>query len=555
MQRHVPVQRAAAVTISFALALLAAPPPAAAPARDPGTPASGVRFADVTREAGIAFVHSWGDGRFSNLVEATGGGVVWLDYDNDGFLDLYFVTGKFTPGLSEGDRPRVRPQNRLYRNRGDGTFEDVTRTARVGCEACFSVGAAAADYDNDGWTDLYVTNDGANVLYRNLGNGSFADVTARAGVGDPGCSVAAVWFDFDRDGRLDLYVGNYIDLDPKYVRFYPPDGFPGPLAYPPQADTLYRNRGDGSFENITARAGLVKTGRAMSVAAADFDGDCWDDLYVTNDATENFLYRNQAGRSLIDRAPEAGVAYNGMGDQTSSMAVDFGDFDGDGRLDIFVSDSSLSSLYRNVGDGTFEDIGPEAGIARASAQFVGWGAFFFDFDNDGDLDIFKANSDLSRLFGQEDQVFENLGAGRFRDSARSMGAYFSEARMGRGAAFADFDNDGDPDIAINNLGSAAVLLRNDGGNRGRSLILRLVGRASNRDGVGARVRVTAAGRVRVAEKRSSGGYLSQNDPRLLFGLGDSQAAQRVEVAWPSGRAQVIENVPTGRTIVIEEPAR
>jgi hypothetical protein len=547
--------RAATATIIPALALLAAPLTAAAPARDPAAPAGGIRFTDVTREAGIAFVHSWGDDRFSNLVEATGGGVVWLDYDNDGFLDLYLVTGKFTPGLSEGGRPGGEPQNRLYRNRGDGSFEDVTRAAGVGCAVCFSIGAAAADYDNDGWTDLYVTNDGANVLYRNLGNGRFADVTARAGVGDPGCSVAAAWFDFDRDGRLDLYVGNYIDLDPKYARFYPPDGFPGPLAYPPQADTLYRNRGDGTFENITARAGLTKKGRAMSVAAADYDGDGWDDLYVTNDATENFLYRNQAGRSLRDRAPEAGVAYNGMGDQTASMAVDFGDFDGDGRLDIFVSDNSLSSLYRNAGDGTFEDIGPEAGIARASAQFVGWGAFFFDFDNDGDLDIFKANSDLSRLFGQEDQIFENLGAGRFRDSSRSLGPYFREARMGRGAAFADFDNDGDPDIAINNLGSAAVLLRNDGDNRGRCLTLRLVGRGSNRDGIGARVRVTAAGRVRVAEKRSSGGYLSQNDPRLFFGLGDSPAAQRIEVAWPSGRAQVIENVPTGRTIVIEEPAR
>ncbi|HEU4402941.1 MAG TPA: CRTAC1 family protein [Candidatus Polarisedimenticolia bacterium] len=536
---------------SFLATLLFAAPPSRAAAPPP----DGVHLADVTRDAGLTFTHSFGDTRFSNLVEAVGGGVVWLDYDNDGWIDVYFVTGKYTPGVSEGARPPGDPQNRLYRNRGDGTFEDVTGSAGVGCAGCFSIGAAAADYDNDGWTDLYVTNDGANVLYRTLGNGRFADVTARAGVGDPGCSVAAVWFDFDRDGRLDLYVGNYIEFDPKYVRFYPPDGFPGPLAYPPQPDTLYRNRGDGTFENVTARVGLTKKGRAMSVAAADYDGDGYDDLYVTNDATENFLYHNEAGRALRDAAPEAGVAYNGMGDQTSSMAVDFGDFDGDGRIDIFVSDNSLSSLYRNLGDGTFEDIGPEAGIARTSAQFVGWGAFFFDLDNDGDLDIFKANSDLSRLFGQEDQVFENQGGGRFRDISRSLGPYFREARMGRGAAFADYDNDGDPDIAINNLGSPAVLLRNEGGNHGHCLVLRLVGRASNRDGIGARVRVTAAGRVRMTEKRSSGGYLSQNDPRLFFGLGDSRTAQRVEVAWPSGRTQVIENVPTGKTVVIEEPAR
>jgi len=543
--------------VALATLLFSAAGPGASPARQPTPPAGaapGVSFTDVTREAGIAFVHSFGDGKFSNLVEATGSGAAWLDYDGDGWVDLYLATGKYTPGLSEGDPPRGDFKNRLYRNRGEGTFEDVTARAGVGCERCFSTGVTVGDYDNDGRSDLYVANYGPNVLYHNRGDGTFEDVTKAAGVGDSHCSVAAAWLDYDRDGRLDLYVGNYIEYDPKYRRYYSPDGFPGPLAYPPEPHVLYHNRGDGTFEDVTGRMGITKQGRAMSVTATDYDGDGWDDLYITNDATENFLYHNLQGKRFEEVALEKGVAFNGMGDQVASMAVDFGDFNGDGRPDLFISDNSLSSLYRNDG-ARFTDVTGESGIARASAQFVGWGAFFFDLDNDGDLDIFKVNSDLSRLFGQEDQVFENLGGGRYRDVSRKMGPYFREVRMGRGAAWADYDNDGDADVIINNIGSPAVLLRNDGGNRNHSLRLRLVGKAGNRDGVGARVKVTAGGATRVAEKRSSGGYLSQNDPRLLFGLGGSEKADRVEVAWPSGKTQVLENVPAGKTVTVEEPAR
>jgi hypothetical protein len=513
-----------------------------------------VKFTDVTREAGIDFLQSFGDGKFSNLVEATGSGAAWLDYDGDGWIDLYLVTGKSTPGLSEGEPPRGNPRNRLYRNRGNGTFEDVTERAGVGCEKCFSVGVSVGDYDNDGRPDIYVANYGPNVLFHNRGNGTFEDVTSRAGVGNPHCSVAAVWLDYDRDGWLDLYVGNYIEYDPNYHRYYSPDGFPGPLAYPPEPDALYRNRGDGTFEDVTAKMGITKNGRAMSVTATDFDGDGWDDIYVTNDATEKFLYHNLQGKRFEEVALDKGVAFNGMGDQVAAMAVDAGDFNDDGRPDLFISDNSLCSLYRNDGE-RFTDVTGDSGIARASAQFVGWGAFFFDFDNDGDLDIFKVNSDLSRLFGQEAQIFENVGGGRFRDVSRKMGPYFLEARMGRGTAFADYDNDGDPDIVINNLGSPAVLLRNDGGNRNHWLRLRLAGKSSNRDGVGARVQVTAGGVTRIAQKRSSGGYLSQNDPRLLFGLGASDKADRIEVTWPSGKKQVLENVPSGKTVAVEEPAR
>jgi hypothetical protein len=525
--------------------------PSGATARSQATPA-GIRFTDVTHEAGIEFVHTFGDRRFSNLVEAVGSGAAWLDFDQDGFIDLYLATGRYREGVSEGERQAGDFRNRLFRNRGDGTFEDVTARAGVACEGCFSMGLAVGDYDNDGRPDIYVANHGPNVLYRNLGDGTFRDETRRARVGHEGCSVAATWFDFDRDGHLDLYVGNYIEFDRNYKTYYSPDGFPGPLAYRPQLDVLYRNRGDGTFEDVTARAGINRAGRAMSVAAADFDGDGFDDVYVTNDATENFLFRNVRGERFEEVAALTGVAFNGLGDQTASMAVDVGDYDNDGRPDIFVSDNALSSLFRNEGSGFF-DAAAEAGIARSSAQFVGWGSFFFDFDNDGDLDIFKVNSDLSRLFGQEDQVFENLN-GRYREAGARLGPYFQEERMGRGAACADYDNDGDADVVIVNLASPAVLLRNDGGNRHHSLSLRLVGRQSNRDGVGAKVTVVAGGRTQTTQKRSSGGYLSQNDPRLLVGIGEAAVAGRVEVSWPSGRRQVLHDVPAGRTVTVVEPA-
>jgi hypothetical protein len=525
----------------------------------PAAPAAGrpaaapIRFTDVTRAAGLDFVHSFGDAQFSNLVEAVGSGAAWIDYDQDGHIDLYLATGRRHPGVNDGAPEPGHPRNRLFHNRGDGSFEDVTDRAGVGCEGCYSMGLAVGDYDNDGRPDIHVANFGPNVLFRNLGNGAFRDETRRAGVGHPGCSAAATWFDFDRDGHLDLYVGNYVEFDPRYRTYYAPDGFPGPLAYRAQPDVFYRNRGDGTFEDATARVGLKGRGRAMGVTAADFDGDGFDDVYVTNDASENFLLRNVGGRRFENVALGQGVAFNGLGDQVASMAADVGDFDGDGRIDLFVSDNALSSLFRNQG-GDFAEVTAETGIARASAQFVGWGAFFFDADNDGDLDIFKANSDLARLFGQEDQLFENTG-GRFREIGARAGPWFQEERMGRGAAWADYDNDGDADIVINNLAGPAALLRNDGGAANHALALRLVGRAGNRDGVGARVTVTVAGRRQMAVKRSAGGYLSQNDPRLLFGIGPATAADRVEIVWPSGRRQVLDNVTGGRTVTLEEPAR
>jgi hypothetical protein len=516
-------------------------------------PEEGHHFADVTLQAGIDFVHSIGDDTLTNLVESSAGGVAFLDYDQDGHLDLYLANGAHLEGFSNGPRPRGRLTNRLYRNHGDGSFGDVTDRARAGDEG-YGMGAVAGDFDNDGYPDLYVTNYGANVLYRNNGDGTFSDVTRRANVGDEGCGVGAVWLDFDNDGLLDLYVGNYIQFDPEYSLFYAPDGFPGPLAYPGQADVLYRNRGDGTFEDVTERMGLERSdGRAMGVSAADYDHDGYVDIYVANDAMENYLFRNEGGERFEEVALRAGVAYNHQGDATSSMAVDFADYDGDGRTDMYVSDMSFSALYRNEGAGLFRDMTYQSGIAALSGQFVGWGTAFVDYDNDGDVDIFQVNGDLHHLYGQEDLLFENLGGGRFRDASAERGRYFEEERVGRGAAFGDYDNDGDVDVFIVNLNDRGVLLRNEGGNANGWVQVRLVGRTSNRDGVGARVTVVTGDARQVLLKKNSTGYLSHNDPRMHFGLGEAEVVDRIEVVWPSGTVQVLENVAARQVLTIEEP--
>jgi hypothetical protein len=516
-------------------------------------PEEGHHFADVTRQVGIDFVHSIGDDTLTNLVESSAGGVAFLDYDQDGHLDLYLANGAHLEGFSDGRRPRGRLTNHLYRNNGDGSFREATDRARVGDEG-YGMGAVVGDFDNDGYPDLYVTNYGPNVLYRNNGDGTFSNVTRRANVGDEGCSVGAVWLDFDNDGLLDLYVGNYIQFDPEYRLFYAPDGFPGPLAYPGQADVLYRNRGDGTFEDVTERMGLARSdGRAMGVSAADYDHDGYVDIYVANDAMENYLFRNEAGERFEEVALLAGVAYNHRGDATSSMAVDFADYDGDGRTDMYVTDMSFSALYRNEGSGLFRDVTYQTGIAALSGQFVGWGTAFVDHDNDGDVDIFQVNGDLHHLYGQEDLLFENLPGGRFRDASAERGRYFQEERVGRGAAFGDYDNDGDVDVFIVNLNDRGVLLRNEGGNANSWVQLRLVGRTSNRDGVGARVTIEAAGTRQVLLKKSSTGYLSQNDPRMHFGLGQAEVVDRIEVVWPSGTVQVLETVAARQVLTIEEP--
>jgi len=460
-------------------------------------------FQEVIKFSGIDFTHTIGDEHLSNLVESVGGGAVFLDYDQDGFLDIYLSNGNYTEGLSMNeDHPAEKTsENGLFRNLGNGTFEDVTKKAKVG-DRGYGMGMTVGDFDNDGYPDIYVSNYGVNVLYHNNGNGTFSDVAKKAGVSGDECSVGAVWFDYDNDGFLDLYVGNYIDFDPQYNYYYAPDGFPGPMAYDGQPDILYRNNGDGTFSDVTNEMGVFnRDGRAMGVGAADYDNDGFVDIFVSNDHMNNYLYHNQEGKGFVDKGIMSGVAFNQIGEATISMSVDFADYNNDGLLDLFVSDDVYCSLYRNEGNGVFSEMSYNAGIAVACGQFVGWASTFIDYDNDGDLDIFKINGELKHLYGQEDQLFENDGNEKFIDVSTERGSYFQQELVGRGASFADFDNDGDIDAYIVNLNDKGALLRNNKGNENNWIALQLVGDESNRDGIGARVTVVSGDIQQYTQKR------------------------------------------------------
>jgi len=523
----------------------------------PPAPTGKVReFVDVTEAAGLDFVHYIGDEHLSNLVEAVGGGAAFLDYDNDGWLDIYVVTGNYTKGLSEGRDPRGRQRNRLFHNRGDGTFEDVTDKAGVGYQG-YGMGVAVGDYNNDGYPDIYVLNHGPNVLYRNNGDGTFTDVTTQAGVGGGDRStVAAGFLDYDKDGFLDLYVGNYIKFDPNYHNYYSPDGMPGPLDYSGEPDILYHNRGDGTFEDVTKALGVYNPeGHAMGVTTVDFDEDGWTDIYVANDAMPKFLYRNMGGKGFEDVAATSGTAFTEGGESVASMASDFADCNGDGLLDIVVSDDAYGSLYMNVNNARFVDRTASAGVAQPKGQYVSWGVAFLDYDNDGDQDIFMANGDFHHLYPMEDLLLENDGTGRFTDVSDQRGAWFHQKAVGRGAAFGDYDNDGDVDIFIMNLNQRCALLRNDCGQGASWLELRLIGRRCSRDAIGARVKVVARDLVQISQRKGSYGYLCAHDPRLHFGLGKQKKADRIEVTWPSGKTQMLANVPAGQILTIEEAER
>ena len=509
-------------------------------------------YQDISRQVGIDFIHSIGDGHLSNLVESVGGGAVFLDYDQDGYIDLYMSNGTHIKGFSDEHKPDGKPHNKLYRNLGNGTFADVTRKAGVG-DMGYGMGMTVGDFDNDGYPDIYISNYGPNVLYHNQGNRTFSDVTAHAGVAGNECSVGAVWLDYDNDGFLDLYVGNYIDFDPEYGYFYAPDGFPGPMAYDAQPDVLYHNRGDGTFENVTESMGVFNPdGRAMGVGAADYDNDGFVDIFVSNDHMINYLYHNEGGKKFVDKGVMSGVAFNQIGEATISMSVDFADYNNDGLMDLFVSDDVYCSLYKNEGSGVFSEMSYKAGIAVACGQFVGWASSFFDYDNDGDVDIFKINGELKHWYGQEDQLFENIGGEKFLDVSVERGEYFEKELVGRGACFGDYDNDGDIDAYIVNLNDHGTFLRNNKGNQNNWLLIKLIGQTSNRDGIGARVIVSTGDLVQTAQKKSTNGYLSQNDPRMHFGLSDNEMVDRIEVIWPSGKVQVLENIQAGQILTIKE---
>lgn len=512
-------------------------------------------FQEIGKEIGLDFIHSIGDKELNNIVESSGAGAAFLDYDQDGYIDLYVCNGTWIKGISSGDKPAVMPENQLYHNLGNGTFEDVTKKAGVG-EPWYSMGVTVGDYNNDGYPDLFVCNYGKNVLYKNNGNGSFTDVTNRAGVGgkETDFNTGAVWFDYDNDSFLDLYIGKYLNFDPNYKYYYAPDGFPGPLAYDAQPDVIYHNNGDGTFEDVTKKMGITDIdGRAMGVGAADYDDDGFVDVYVANDHSMNYLWHNNGGKSFTDVGTPSGTAFGQSGESAVSMSVDFADYTGSGRMDMFISDDKYCRLYENMGNGIFTDRSYPSGIAMPAGQFVGWSSSFIDYNNDGLVDLYKTNGALKHLYGQEDQLFENIGNGNFKDVSTELGEYFMQKFVGRGACFGDYDNDGDIDGYIVNLNDRGALLRNNKGNQNNWIELNLIGTTSNRDGIGSRVKVISGGKIQTAQKKSTTGYLSQNDARMHFGLVKNEIIERIEIKWPSGKNQVLENIKVNQIILVKEP--
>lgn len=514
-------------------------------------------FTDVTAESGLHFRHRFGDDKLSNIVEGTGGGSAMFDYDGDGWLDIYLVSGSWLKEVND-NRGRIysgKLTNHLFKNNGDGTFRDVTEQAGVG-DMSFSSGCSAADYDNDGDVDLYVLNYGKNVLYRNNGDGTFTDVSRQSGLDNPHWSLSAPWFDYDNDGDLDVYVVNYLKYDSGAFRaYYAATGYPGPLSYRGQPDALYRNNGDGTFTEVTREAGLYnEDGRGMSGTVADLDNDGHLDIYISNDAMGNYFYRNLGNGKFEDAGLEYGVAYGESGQGVSSMGPTIGDIDRNGLLDIYVPDMNYGCLMINR-KGFFEDRTASAKMAVICGQYTGWGGVLCDFDNDGFLDLFIANGKAHFEFGEEDVIVRNDGSGHFVDVAGESGPYFHDKYVGRGATWGDFDNDGDQDLLVMNLNDSPRLLRNDGGNRNHWLKLALKVGNPSRDAIGARVTVTNGKTRQIQELVPVRGYLSQGDPRLSFGLGRHTKVDRIDILWPDGSRSQRQNVPADQFLSISQPAK
>ena len=511
-------------------------------------------FQEIGEAVGLDFVHSIGAAEMENIIESVGGGAAFLDYDQDGFMDIFVCSGTWVEGFSKTKPKESNLHSHLYKNLQNGTFKEVSKEAGVD-GPLYSMGITVGDIDNDGFPDIFLSNYGNNTLYHNKGDGTFKDITDAAGVGGgKKCSVGAVWLDYDNDGLLDLYVGNYLNYDPDYSYYYAPDGFPGPLAYDSQKDVLYQNKGNGTFEDVTEQMGIVDIdGRAMGVGAADYDDDGFVDIYVANDHTVNYLWHNDQGKGFTDKGTLSGTGFSQAGEATVSMSVDFADYNHDELLDIFISDDNYCSLYENLGQGIFKDNSYASGISMASGQFVGWSSSFLDYDNDGDADIFKANGELKHLYGQEDQLFDNEGGGKFKDISLDLGPYFREENVGRGACIGDYDNDGDLDMFIVNLNGQGKFLRNNKGNQANWIMLDLSGTSSNRDGIGCRIKINTSKQLQTAQKKSTTGYLSQNDSRVHFGLADAAIIEKIEIKWPSGKYQVLEHVEVNQILKIKEP--
>jgi hypothetical protein len=521
------------------------------------------QFTDVTESAGIKFVHFKGNQGISINLEEFGPGVCVADFDGDGWQDIYFVNGRDRYGRG------IAAKNALYRNNGDGTFTDVTDQAGVPGTG-YGLGCAWGDYDNDGFPDLFVTQYGNNVLYHNNGDGTFTDVTAKAGVAGRESGpfhAGAVFFDYDRDGRLDLYVGSYVALSSKSTRYCDIGAVLSscpPSVYPGSPNALYHNNGDGTFRNVSVASRILRPGgKNLSVGAADYDNDGWPDLFVANDGLRAYLFENLHNGKFQERGEEAGMAYNVYGQTMAAMCISLGDYDNDGWLDLYISDFQKNSdhLWHNSGKGYFDEVSGEAGITLPTRNVLSFGGGFLDYDNDGWLDLFIANGhvypEIEQVspdirYKQHNTLFHNERNGKFEEASVAGGLDVLPPRAARGVAFADFDNDGYTDIVVANNGDPPTLLRNTGSHKNHFVNFKLVGTKSNRDALGARIRVISGNISQIREIAGGGSYLSQSDLRANFGLGEMIVASSVEVTWPSGLHQAFHDVPADRFYLILE---
>jgi enediyne biosynthesis protein E4 len=520
-----------------------------------------VIFTDITKKAGITFKYTFGDDSYKNIIESSGSGITIFDYNNDGLMDLYLMNGTYLEGISDPGGIKYKDShNELYKNNGNGTFTEVSKKADVGGHQ-WSMAAGAIDLDNDGYQDLYVLNYGPNVFYHNNGNGTFKDITASLGLTGPDklngftkWSIGVSFWDFNNDGRLDAMVGNFLAFNPSYVSPGKPDMMPSPTEYNGQESMLYEQRPDGRFEDVTRKNNLsYPDSKCMGLTVFDYDDDGDLDIFQANDHQFNFLFRNDNG-TYKEVAVECGVAANSQGKGTGSMHGSIGDIDGDGLIDILVSDLDYGALYKNMGNGLFVDITEQSGVAAAMAGKSSWGAQFFDYDNDGDLDIVAANGTAEELINQYPLLLENDGKGNFKNVGKEHGAYFSTKRSGRSLAVWDFDNDGDLDIIISHLDKnrTPVLLRNDGGNSNHWLGLTLKGKDGPASAIGAKVTITAGGKKQVMVNQWATSYLANNDPRVHFGLGNAKQIDLLEVRWANGKKEVYNKIDSDRYITILE---
>jgi hypothetical protein len=525
-----------------------------------------VTFTDIAPTAGITFVHdnAWTPEKY--LIESMGAGCAWIDYDQDGFMDLYLVNGAATKIYT----PKQPLRSALYRNQGDGTFTDVTKSAGVGAEGLFGMGVAVGDYDNDGFPDLFVLGYDRCILYHNNGQGTFTDVTARAKVENRGLwASSAAWFDYDNDGRLDLIIANYVDWTPER-NFYCGDQGPGmrsychPNVFHGQPAALFHNNGDGTFTDASQSSGVgPKAANGLGVVTFDYNNDGWQDIFISNDAQPNHLFHNKGDGTFREVGYMSGTAVGGDGQMEAGMGVDAADTTNTGWLDVYIThlDMQLNRLYRNMGDESFTDATLSSKLGYDTYQVSGFGTRFMDYDNDGACDLFVANGNVmdnvqlyhpNTTYAEPKQMFRNIGRGKFENVSTKLGPDMERPHVSRGCATGDFDNDGDLDVLVSSCGGKPQLFRNDGGNANHWLEILLIGTKSNRDGVGARVKVTA-GDLAVYDQRKGGmSYQSAQDPRLHFGLGEHTTVDTVEIIWPSKEVTKLEKLKSDQIITVKE---